>query len=102
MPGVMLTRAIEHENGTAAVTLGKLEIQPGSQIPPHSHPVEDAQIVLSGKGVLIEGDEEFPIEAGCHSWVPGNIRHGVKNTGDEPLVLVYTWPAVDVGRTVLD
>jgi len=101
-PGVMLTQAIEHGNGTACVTLGKIVMQPGAEIPPHSHPVEDAMIFIAGKGVMVSGQDEVPIEAGCHSWRPANMRHAVKNTGEEPLVVIYTWPAVDVGRTLLD
>ena len=101
-PGVMLTQAVEHSNGTACVTLGKIVMQPGSEIPPHTHPVEDAMIFYAGKGILDSEGEEIPIEAGCHSWIPANTRHGVKNTGDEPLELIYTWPAIDVSRTLFE
>ena len=101
-PGVTLTQAVEHSNGTACVTLGKITIQPGCGIPPHTHPVEDAQIILSGKGILYTEGGSVPIEAGCHSWAPANTRHGLKNNGTEPLVLTYTWPAIDVSRIMIE
>lgn len=97
-PGVMLAQAIQYENGSPAVTMGKLTIQPGCEIPPHTHPVDDAMIVLSGKGGLYTEEGMVPIEAGCHGWAPANTRHGLKNTGDEPFVVIYTWPAVNVAR----
>ena len=97
-PGVSLFLAVEYANGSQAVTMGKVTIQPGCEIPPHTHPVDDAMIILAGKGGLYTEEGVVPIEAGCHLWAPANSRHGVKNTGDEPLVLIYTWPAVNVAR----
>jgi quercetin dioxygenase-like cupin family protein len=100
-PGVVLIQAIEHANGAACVTLGKIVIQPGCELSPHTHPVEDAMIILTGKGIMYGEKEEIPIEGGCHCLVPANTRHGVKNTGDEPMTLIYTWPAIDVSRTLV-
>ncbi len=101
-PGVMLTQAVEYTNGSQAVTMGKITIQPGYEIPPHTHPVDDAMIILQGKGELYTEGGSIPIEAGCHLWAPANSRHGVKNTGDGPVVLVYTWPAVNVARIMVE
>ncbi len=97
-PGVSLLQAVEYDNGSQAVTMGKITIQPGCEIPPHTHPVDDAMIVLSGKGKLYTEEGMVPFEAGDHGWAPANSRHGLKNTGDEPLVVIYTWPAANVAR----
>lgn len=101
-PGVMLTQAIEYENGSQAVTLGKISIQPGCEIPPHTHPVDDCMIMLEGSEQLYCETGSVPIEAGCHLWAPANTRHGVKNTGHEPIVFIYTWPPVNVRRTMTE
>jgi len=100
-PGVSLLLAVEYANGSQAVTLGKITIQPGCEIPPHTHPVDDAMIIIAGKGGLYTEEGMVPIEAGCHLWAPANKRHGVKNTGDEPLVFIYTWPAANVARVMM-
>jgi quercetin dioxygenase-like cupin family protein len=100
-PGVTLAQAVEYESGSRAVTLGKLTLQPGSEIPPHTHPVDDCMIIIQGSGQLYTEDDPVPIEAGCHLWAPANTRHGVKNTGSDPLVLIYTWPAVNVKRIMV-
>ncbi len=100
-PGVVLYQAIEYSNGTQSVTMGRMTFQPKSEIPPHTHPVEDAMIILSGKGILYTEEGKVPIEAGCHIWAEANTRHGIKNTGDEVLTLVYTWPDVNVSRTLV-
>ena len=100
-PGVRLTQAIEYSNGSQAVTMGKITIQPGCEIPPHTHPVDDAMVIIRGTGLLYTEEGSVPIEAGCHLWAPANSRHGVKTTGDEPVVFIYTWPAVNVARTMV-
>jgi quercetin dioxygenase-like cupin family protein len=101
-PGVKLTQAIQYENGSQAVTMGKIVIEPGSEIPPHTHPVDDCMIILEGSGQLYTESGAVAIEAGCHGWAPANTRHGVKNTGKQPMVFVYTWPAVNVARIMTD
>lgn len=100
-PGVMLVQAIQYENGSQACTMGKITIQPGCEIPPHTHPVDDCMIILQGEGRLYTEEDSTPIEAGCHIWAAANSRHGVKNAGREPLVLIYTWPAVNVARIMV-
>lgn len=101
-PGVRLTQAIQYDNGSQATTMGKIVIAPGCQIPPHTHPVDDCMIVLEGSGELYTETGSVPVEAGCHLWAPGNTRHGVRNTGTKPFVMIYTWPAVNVARFMTD
>jgi len=101
-PGVMLTQATRYENGSQAVTMGKLTIEPSCEIPPHKHPVDDCMIILEGSGQLYTEEGEVPIEAGYHLWAPANTRPGVRNTGQKTLVFVYTWPAANVARIVCD
>ena len=102
LPGVFMIRAIEHANGSPMATMGYVTIQPGHEVPPHVHPTDDAMVIISGKGEVYTKGENIPIEAGDHLWAPANERHGVKNVGNEPLVLVYTWPAVNVSRVMTD
>ena len=101
-PGVMLAAAIQAENGAKEATMGKITIQPGSEVPPHTHPVDDCMIILQGSGKLYTEASSVPIEAWCHLWAPANTRHGVKNTGNEPMVLIFTWPDVNVPRVMVD
>ena len=100
-PGVTLTQAVEYQNGSQACTMGKITIKPGCEIPPHTHPVDDCMVILEGSGELYMEEGSVLIEAGCHCWAPANTRHGLKNTGQGPFVLIYTWPAVNVARTMV-
>ena len=97
-PGVTLTQAVEYDNGSQAVTMGKISIQPGSQIPPHTHPVDDCMVILQGNGELYTVEGSVPIEAGCHLSAPANTWHSMGNDGKEDLQYVTAHPAVDVTR----
>ena len=101
-PGVKLIQAVQYENGSQAATMGKIIIEPGCEIPPHTHPVDDCMIILEGSGTLYTETDMVSIEAGCHGWAPANTRHGVKNTGQQQMVFVYTWPAINVARFMTD
>jgi len=101
-PGVRHRWQVTPELGAGAVTMGTVAIAPGKEIPPHTHPVEDAMVITQGHGQFLAGDDVHQIEAGSSCLAPANVVHGVRNTGDEELVLVFTWPAVNVRRVMAD
>ena len=63
--------------------LSYLDLAPGSFVPPHSHPHEQAGIVLSGELEFIIGDETRMVKTGEIFIVPGGVEHSVK-VGDAP------------------
>lgn len=63
-------------------------IQPGEESSYHNHPHEQLGFVLSGEGVQIVDDEEYPLEAGmCYRLESGEM-HSMVATGDEPLEVI--------------
>ena len=67
-----------------------LTLPPGASIGVHKHESnEDAYIVISGSGVFIGGDgKEIPVKAGDTTIARKGEAHGMKNTGNEPLVIL--------------
>ena len=67
-----------------------LTLPPGASIGVHKHENnEDAYIVISGNGVFIGGDgKEIPVKAGDTTIARKGEAHGMKNTGNEPLVIL--------------
>jgi len=98
MPGVTQDRCWDQTTGAGSVTMGVITLQPGTELKPHYHLVEDAMIVISGSGVFVVEGTETPIAAGDGALAPANTRHFIRNNGTEPLVIVYTWPSVQVAR----
>lgn len=89
---------VDADLGAGAVTLATARLDPGAVVPPHTHPVEDAMVVLEGRGELVVDGNVHTLRPGGGYLAPANVVHHVRNTGDEDLVIVFTWPAVDVAR----
>lgn len=64
------------------------ETQPGGGPPLHTHPVEEAHVVLSGRVKYIIGDTVFTVDAPYIVKIPPNARHTFKNMGDTVLNLI--------------
>lgn len=68
---------------------------PGSGSPYHVHHAEEEIFyVLEGELTFISGDDKFTGTAGSYVFLPRDIPHGFKVTGDKPArYLVMTTPA---------
>lgn len=63
-----------------------LEIEPGVEIPIHTHEREvDTILVLSGEGEVYLKDSWIPVKPFDSIVVSPGVRHGVKNKGKFPL-----------------
>jgi quercetin dioxygenase-like cupin family protein len=92
-PGVTHYFGVTESIGATNCQMAQVRLEAGITLAPHTHPVDDAMFVLSGKGKLIFGQEEIPIEADMFIVVPPNTRHGISNDGKDPLVIIFTWPS---------
>ena len=62
-------------------------VPPGSSAPPlHIHPhTDEAFYIADGEATFQLGDREVPATAGCLVFVPREMPHTVRNSGDRPL-----------------
>ena len=79
-----------------SMTCGVAEIGVGEAgaLIKHKHAQAEVYHVLSGEGVVTIEDEAYAVRAGSTMFIPGNLEHGTRNTGQEPLRLFYIF-AVD-------
>jgi mannose-6-phosphate isomerase-like protein (cupin superfamily) len=58
------------------------------------HPIDHDEIyyVLSGSGVVHSDGEEKPLKPGMAAWLYKGAKVGIRQTGDEPLVLIIAYP----------
>jgi quercetin dioxygenase-like cupin family protein len=71
------TKVIYPEMGAKNITLNYIAFGPGQEFPQHDHgESEDVFVILEGSGVLKQGEEERPIEAGDVVHVPAGEMHG--------------------------
>lgn len=69
--------------------VGLNAFEPGQEHKLHAHAgMDKVYHVLAGRGVfLLEGREE-PMTAGTMLVAPEGVRHGIRNTGDERLLVL--------------
>jgi quercetin dioxygenase-like cupin family protein len=75
-------------------SFAKFTLGPGGSLPVHKHDkTEELAYFISGEGVAVgfeNGEpQELPVREGNVWYNPPGVWHSIKNTGDEPLVLVF-------------
>jgi mannose-6-phosphate isomerase-like protein (cupin superfamily) len=72
------------------LTMGYTVIYPSGKTTGHAHDdMEEVYYILTGKGKMVIGDDEFPIRAGDAFYVPFGEYHVTYNTGNQPLAMVW-------------
>jgi quercetin dioxygenase-like cupin family protein len=69
-------------------TLVYLEVDPGKQIPLHTHTADEVFVVLEGEGIVTSGERQWSASAGSIAVAAAFERHGWENTGTETLRIV--------------
>ena len=78
--------------GIRAVYLGKLEAEPGAEVPRHAHAGTDEILFVStGAGELTVGSEKFPFEGPVALYIPAGQPHAAKFTGTDKAELVQIY-----------
>jgi mannose-6-phosphate isomerase-like protein (cupin superfamily) len=95
------TRVLAGEGGLNAESFcqGYVVIPPGAGVPEHSHPQEEVYLILSGAGEMTVDGETRPVDGVCAIYVPSGLPHKLVNSGEEEMVMVFTYaPAGTVGH----
>lgn len=82
---------IDPENSPSKnLTMGFTVIYPTGKTTGHAHSdMEEVYYILSGRGKMTIGENEFPIREGDAFYVPFGEYHVTFNTGNQPLAMVW-------------
>lgn len=69
-----------------------IELQPGAQIPLHTHPWEHQQFYHSGTGYIVRNGEKVDLKPGTVVYVAPGEEHQLANTGDVPMIIACLVP----------
>jgi len=82
-------------------TLRYVEIPPAwaaAARQPHRHlGVEEVMWVLAGEGIIEGPDIHLPVSEGCAVYVPADVPHMTRNTGQSTLRLLCFFPESSIG-----
>ncbi len=69
---------------------GLIEVPPRGVFGPHTHPErEEVYYVLAGSGSIVIEDVAIPASEGMTLYVSGEDSHGLRNQGEQPLVIMF-------------
>ncbi|MFX1564516.1 MAG: cupin domain-containing protein [Promethearchaeota archaeon] len=93
--GTTIRWLINRDNGARTFAMRRFEVQPGGEIPLHSHKADHEIYILSGQGIAFTPHQKVPIKADMFLYVPPNEEHGYRNTGEIALVFICVIPLFD-------
>ncbi len=99
------TKSICDKRNAQNLRAGIMWWEPGSRLTglqPHYHSVEEFQLVLYGSATLTNcNGEKSAVREGMMFHCPPGIggTHGIENTGDFPMSLLFAYPAQDFETT---
>lgn len=83
-------------------TSGTTVFPPGAAAPLHTHNCAEQVTILSGEAEAKVGDKVYMLGAMDTSFVPADVPHYFRNTGDGPLTILWIYGARDVTRTFVE
>ena len=76
--------------------MGYTIVYPTGKTTGHSHDdMEEVYFIVSGRGKMVIGNDEFPVQTGDALYVPFGEFHTTYNTGIEPLKLLWVTGRVE-------
>ncbi len=101
-PGVDRWALVDGEKGSESTSVGDVIVGVDGIVPTHTHPTEEAMVILEGEMDAILGDEVITVRVGHTVLAPPGIRHGfVNRSGAEARVLAI-FPTAHMERTLVD
>lgn len=96
-----LLKVSPKNNGSQHLVLGTEELLPNARIPKHKHMIQDEILLIqSGTAHVWLGDMESDAHAGSMVFIPSDTWISLKNTGTEPVSLVFIFSAPGFEETM--
>lgn len=96
-----LLKVSPKNNGSQHLVAGTEEILPGARIAKHKHLIQDEILIVdSGKARVLLGDREADVEAGAMLFIPSDTWVSLKNTGREPVNVIFVFSAPGFEETM--
>ena len=101
-PGVERWELVNGDLGAESLTVADLTISPGSKAPTHTHPTEEAMLIVDGELQAVLGDEIITVKEGETVLAPAGVRHGFVNASGADARVLGIFPTAKVERTLVD
>jgi quercetin dioxygenase-like cupin family protein len=89
-----------HSDDTATITTGTSSYPRGTGAPMHTHNCDEQVTLLSGRAEVEISGHVTPLVPYDSTYIPAGVEHAFRNTGDEPMVILWIYPTQRVTRTL--
>jgi len=86
----------------AAVTTGTTAFAPGTELPLHTHNVDESIVLLEGEALATIDGERHELAAGDATWIPAGLQHAFRNRGSGTLRILWIYVGRDITRTIVE
>ena len=93
--GVTLRWVVAKEDGAPHFAMRVIDVEVGKSTPLHEHWWEHEVYVLSGTGIVRNGESEHSLKEGSVVFVAGDEKHQFRNTGADVLRFICMVPHTD-------
>ena len=76
---------------SAGLVTGIAEVPPGERLLLHHHGPEETYYIVQGRGRMEIEDRAADVGPGFAAYIPPNARHTLRCTGEDPLILVFSF-----------
>lgn len=101
-PGADRWTLVDGERGAESLSVGDLHLASDATVRTHTHPTEEAMVILEGELDAILGDEVVKVTAGDTVLAPIGVKHGFLNRSGKPARLMAIFPTATIERTFVD
>ena len=90
--GCQIRQLIGQPDHAPHFSMRHFEVAPGGHTPRHRHSHEHEVFVLEGNGTVSQADTQHQLRPGTVVFVPPNVEHQFRNTGNDPLKFLCVIP----------
>jgi len=101
-PGFQRRELVSGERGSESLTVADATLVPNGQAPLHTHPTEEAMVILEGEAVAWLGDDTITVTKGQTVLAPAGVKHGFTNKSGKPVRIMAIFPTGKVERTLVE
>jgi quercetin dioxygenase-like cupin family protein len=92
--GATIRWLITKNDGAENFAMRFFEVEPKGYTPFHSHEWEHEVFILEGRGTVKINNDDKEFKKGDAVFIPGNIKHQMKNTGQKRLKFLCLIPSI--------